>query len=224
MKRKFTVPLLAFLLLSTAGRGLALTEVEHVSRERAKALGVSFRTNVYGEAGTKVWMEFKPEGELKDIASAELQIFEGGKQIVRAPLSMTRSASNQVTVSFLADAAYLPESMLFMVSDNRGLGRTAYQFKVWDFIGPPPAAKKPARNVMPTYVTAEAVKNMPASKATLQDRGACYAVFKNAEGKQFVIGDPSSGPDLTRFIKSLEDGKTYNLPGAFLEYQKNHKP
>ncbi len=225
MKTMIHIPLLSFLFLAASSPCFALMEIEDVSTIRAKELGVSFRTNMNGQAGTKVWMEFKAQGALKTFSYAELEIIEGNRHLVTAPLLATRTSPNQVAVQFSADPAWLPGSVLMIVAElaDGGLGRVGYRFKVQEFIAPQPPPKKPTSRTMPTYVTADGIKAMPASRATLQDHGPCYGLFKNADGKQFVIGDPGSGPEVSQFLGTLEEGQTYDLPAAFLDYLKYSK-
>lgn len=68
------------------------------------------------------------------------------------------------------------------------------------------------------YGTSEAIKAMPACKASLELTGPCYSVFKTADGQWLTIGDPGSKPDVYEFLRSLTDGKSYEFPGSFLEY------
>jgi hypothetical protein len=46
--------------------------------------------------------------------------------------------------------------------------------------------------------------------------------FNANDGKVFVIGDPGSKPIVVHLLRSLEKGRTYALPAAFVEYQKGH--
>ena len=67
------------------------------------------------------------------------------------------------------------------------------------------------------YDSVAEIKAMPARKATLELRGPCYSIFRNTDGKQFVIGSPGSGDKVWGFLGTLEEGKTYELPKAFLD-------
>jgi hypothetical protein len=49
------------------------------------------------------------------------------------------------------------------------------------------------------------------------------AYFKGADGKGFFIGGEDSGTDVHRFLRTLEEDKTYELPNAFASYQKQKK-
>ena len=73
------------------------------------------------------------------------------------------------------------------------------------------------------YGTAEEVKAMPPAKATLELQGPCFSIFRAGDGKQFVIGNPGSGPAVWKFLGSLTEGQTYELPSAFLAHQQSDK-
>ena len=64
---------LIFLLMVACRPCLALQLNQDVSRERAKELGVTIRSNVDGENGGKVWLEFVPTGVLKSFTHAALK-------------------------------------------------------------------------------------------------------------------------------------------------------
>jgi hypothetical protein len=74
----------------------------------------------------------------------------------------------------------------------------------------------------PYYVTAGEIAAMAPCKGTLAARTPCSSVFSTADGKWFGIGDPGSGPEVSRFIASLDDGAVCSFPDAFVEYQKQH--
>jgi hypothetical protein len=81
----------------------------------------------------------------------------------------------------------------------------------------PPLASPPG----PIYETAEQIKAMPFCRAKVVDRGPCFVSLRTAGGKGFYLGSPNSNPDVTLFLETLKDGKTYVLPDAFLQYQKH---
>jgi hypothetical protein len=73
------------------------------------------------------------------------------------------------------------------------------------------------------YETVAEIKAMPTRKATLELRAPCYSIFRNADGKQFVIGSPGSGDEVWKFLGTLEEGKTYELPKVFLDHHATYK-
>ncbi len=266
-----------------------------VSRERAKELGVTIRSNPNGESGVRVWLEFQPKGVLKNFTRVELDITAGEKRLVDAVLQTTHPTADTVTAQFSADPAYLATSVLTIVVQDGERTRIGYQFKVKDFLEP--GVKADAGTAIPSYITAEQIKAMapvkatvehretytarlrtadgqqftlgsdrgaqevwhfvgtalkqgqtyelpgaflayqqrkfyvtaeevramPAGRATLELRGPCFSIFRGADGKQFVIGNPGSGPAVWKFLGTLEEGQTYELPGAFVDYHKRKK-
>jgi hypothetical protein len=110
----------------------------------------------------------------------------------------------------------------FVIGSERG------DQTVWHFVGT--ALKKGQTYEFPGafrdflkrkfYVTAEEVRAMPAVKATLEQRQPCSSIFRDAEGKQFVIGSPGSGPEVWQFLGTLQEEQTYDLPRAFLDYHQ----
>lgn len=105
-----------------------------VSRERAKELGVTIRSQTNGQSGIKVWLEFKTQGELKNFSHVNLDITAGEKWLVDAPLLTTRPSPESVVVFFSADPAYLATSVLTIVVQDGVRTRVGYQFKVKDFV------------------------------------------------------------------------------------------
>jgi len=81
-------------------------------------------------------------------------------------------------------------------------------------------AKKSAEAAIPDYETADQIKAMPSCKAMLEHDGTCVFTFRTADGKKFWIGSPASKQDVIQFLQSLKVGQTYELPKAFLDYQK----
>jgi hypothetical protein len=48
-------------------------------------------------------------------------------------------------------------------------------------------------------------------------------MFKSEDGKTFYIGSPEADVEVVHFVATLEKGKTYDLPKAFMQYQtKSH--
>jgi hypothetical protein len=72
----------------------------------------------------------------------------------------------------------------------------------------------------PAFDTAEKIKAMPPRKATVEHVGGHDSRLRTGEGKLFFIGSKEATPDVIQFIETLEEGKSYELPGVFLEFQK----
>ena len=129
----FHKPLPVFmLLLATARVCLADWLVEDVSFERAKELGATLRIQADGDAGTKVTLDFRADGSLKDFNGVELRVEAEGKSLVSAPLQVTRRV-DRASVHFSAASSQLPNSSLTIFVPG-GLGGEAYRFKLKDFV------------------------------------------------------------------------------------------
>ena len=73
------------------------------------------------------------------------------------------------------------------------------------------------------YEHAAQVSAMPPCSATAMEIGPCYAMFQTKDGRTFYIGSPGAETEVVHFVATLELGKTYDLPKAFLQYQNQDK-
>jgi hypothetical protein len=73
------------------------------------------------------------------------------------------------------------------------------------------------------YATAAELTAMPPRRATLVHAWNGEAYFKGADGKGFFIEGEDSGTDVDRFLRTLEEDKTYEFPDVFVSYQKPKK-
>jgi hypothetical protein len=132
------------MLLSLCTNSFGMMDIMDVSREQAKAWGVTIRTNLNGQAGVRVWMEFKPEGKFRQFRNVELHVGEGQNRVMSAILNDSPLSSGNLSVNFSVQPAYLAESTLMIVVDDHPLGGSGYRFKVKDFIEGPKAEVKVA--------------------------------------------------------------------------------
>ena len=128
------ISVLTFLLVAAAGQCFAMLAIEDVSTNRAKELGVTIRTNMNGQAGIQVQMEFKTDGELKKITYVELQIGDGENRIMSAPLLVSYPSPGRVAVRFSVYPAYLSKCRLTIAVYGGPKGDWGYRFKVKEFI------------------------------------------------------------------------------------------
>ena len=71
----------------------------------------------------------------------------------------------------------------------------------------------------PHFVMAGAIREMAPRTATFVHGWDGFGYFKTAAGNGFFLGGERAGKDVDRFLRTLEEGKTYELPDAFLKYQ-----
>jgi len=74
-----------------------------------------------------------------------------------------------------------------------------------------------------TYEYAAQVSAMPSCSAKVAERAPCYARLVTTGGCTVFIGSPGAGPEVARFVGTLEKGKTYRLPYAFMEFRKDQR-
>jgi hypothetical protein len=78
-----------------------------------------------------------------------------------------------------------------------------------------------AYQAAPHYATASEITEMAPCTATLVHEWNGSGYFKTVDGKGFFIGGERSGKDVDRFLRTLEEGKTYEFPGVFLKGQED---
>ncbi|MEQ2006225.1 MAG: hypothetical protein ABMA26_05460 [Limisphaerales bacterium] len=136
MKARFTLPLLASLLMASASPCFALMELEYVTKERAKALGVAVRSKPVGTS-IYVWLEFKTAGELQHFSHARLA-YAAGERSLSTTLLPDRPSPGSVVVFFTADPATLRDCEVTVAVHLGERTNVGHVFKMKDFIEPPP--------------------------------------------------------------------------------------
>ena len=71
-----------------------------------------------------------------------------------------------------------------------------------------------------TYEYAAQVLAMPSCHAKVVTRAPCYARLVTSGGGTMYIGSPGAGQEVARFVGTLEEGKSYFLPDAFMAFRK----
>src|SRR5262249_39647581 len=134
MKANFTTAAVAIFVLAPSPC-FALWDVETVSRERAKELGMEVRWKADGPNQVRVELEFKAEGELKGFSRIDLRSGEGNNLPGAAPQLEDRSKPGRAAVRFTAGRAHLDKITLRVMVPG-GLGGTVYQLRMKDFVRP----------------------------------------------------------------------------------------
>lgn len=112
----------------------ALEEIEFVSKERAKALGLKVTSNAAGPDAVRVVLEFEAKGELKDYSRVALEMQDEGKLLLSSTLREDKSAPGRVVVSFAADRTRLDQLTMKVVVQHSARGRTGHVIKVKEFV------------------------------------------------------------------------------------------
>ena len=110
-----------------------------LTQEAAKdKYGITMHTRKNGDAGIKVWLQFKKEGWLEKFTYAELRMEDRGKHIVSARLQPNpvhyRQSKDITTVSFSAASDQLAQCSFFVVCYGSNEGDVGYYLKVKDFL------------------------------------------------------------------------------------------
>ena len=138
MKTSLHLLVMTSVLVVAASQCLAFVRVEHVSKERAKELGVTIRSTLAHTNEAAVWLEFKAKGELNDFGRAILEIgviAAGERRVLSATLLPEHPTSDTVIVSFSADPAILPTCVVTVMVRGGPLAKSdAYAFRMRDFI------------------------------------------------------------------------------------------
>ncbi len=94
----------------------ALIEIELVSNDRAKALGLEIRSNAAGPDAVRVELEFETKGELKSYSRVDLEIQDGGKLLSSSTLREEKSKLGWFVVGFAADRSKLDTITLRVIA------------------------------------------------------------------------------------------------------------
>jgi hypothetical protein len=140
MRRAFVlvasiVSVLAVLLFIASRPCVAMMSIEHVSRERARELGLEIRSNAAGPGAARVELEFGAKGELKKYLRVDLLITEGEKSLLFATLREDPSRPGRAAVSCAADRGLLDKATLRVVV-GVPMDLAGYDIRVKDFVEP----------------------------------------------------------------------------------------
>lgn len=194
-------------------------ELEYVTNERAKALGVTIRSKPVGTS-VYVWLEFKATGELKHFSHAQLAFAADGRSLTTQLLPERRQPEG-VVLFFSADPETLRACEVTVAVHLGERSNVGHVFKLKDFIAPEAGAKKAGAAASPGYITAGQIQAMPPVKATVEHREEFTARLRTADGQQFTLGSDRGEQEVWHFVgTALKVGQTYDLPGAFLDYQQ----
>lgn len=133
---------LLFVFTLLANQCFALISIGDLTKEKAKAkekYGITMHARKNGDAGIKVWLEFKKEGWLEKFTYAELRMVDSeGKHLISAQLQPNpvhhRQPKEITTVAFSVDADQLEQCSFLLVCYNSNEGDVGYFLKAKDFL------------------------------------------------------------------------------------------
>ena len=133
MKTTLGISVLTLLLVTPPSVCFALMSIEHVSKERAKELGMEIRTKQAGPDGARIELEFETKGELKKYIRVDLEIHDGEKWLLSSTLRAEQSKPGRVVASFAADRAILDKITLRVVT-GAPMDMSGHELRVKDFV------------------------------------------------------------------------------------------
>ncbi|HEY4261853.1 MAG TPA: hypothetical protein VGM98_16905 [Schlesneria sp.] len=131
---------LLFVFTLLANQCLAMISIGVLTKEKAKEkYGITMHARKNGDAGIKVWLEFKKEGWLEKFTYAELRMVDSeGKHLISAQLRPNpvhhRQPEEITTVAFSVDADQLEKCSFLVVCYNSNEGDVGYVLKAKDFL------------------------------------------------------------------------------------------
>ncbi|MFO0968687.1 MAG: hypothetical protein U0793_24280 [Gemmataceae bacterium] len=134
MRMVIKILAVATLLVGIPSRCFAVWDVEIVTKERAKELGMEFRATAAGPKHVAVELEFTPVGELKNFSRVDLVLGKGDKTELIAPLREDRSKPGRVVVRFTAERTHLDKLTLRVMVPGM-LGGSIHEVPVKEFVG-----------------------------------------------------------------------------------------
>jgi hypothetical protein len=114
-----------------------MEEFEIVTKERAKALGLSLTSQASGPDSVRVRLEFEKQGELKEYSRIELKQFNGDKLLLSVTLKEGESKSGRVIVGFVAARSNLSTLSLEIIAKDASGSRVRYVLPMKDFVAKP---------------------------------------------------------------------------------------
>jgi hypothetical protein len=139
MRTIFKIAVAVLLLLAPSLPAFAMISVGELSKEEAKELGITMKYGKNGDAGIRVWLEFKKEGFLEKFSYAEMRMKDAnGNHLVSAMLLPRPMVHGQpediVSVAFSVEAGQLENCAFMVVAYGSTRGDVGYWLNVEDFI------------------------------------------------------------------------------------------
>jgi hypothetical protein len=132
----------SYLLTLESMSAATMEEYEIVTKERAKALGLSITSQAEGPDAVRVSLEFEKQGELKEYKHVELKQFDGDKLLLSVTLKEGESKPGRMIVGFVSTRSNLTTLSLEIVAKDRG-SRVRYVLPVKDFVTKPEGLTQP---------------------------------------------------------------------------------
>ena len=132
-------PLVRFLtavliLAATSSVCSALEEIEIVTKERAKELGLEIRAGAAGPQAVRIELEFEAKGELQNYTRVALEMRDGERLITSSTLKEEPAKAGRMVVGFAADRASLGKIELKIVTQESPRSRSGHILRMHEFV------------------------------------------------------------------------------------------
>ena len=85
------------------------------------------------------------------------------------------------------------------------------------------ATESPEETIL-CYDTAERVSAMRRCEAEVEEIFSCCVRMRLSDGSRIWIGSPATTSEVLSFLPTLEEGRNYTFPDAFLAWQDRQHP
>lgn len=130
-------------ILSESMAAAVMEEVEIVSKERAKALGLSITSQADGPEDVRVSLAFEKRGELKEYNRVELKQVNGNKLLLSVTLKEDESKPGRVIVGFVVARSNLDTVSLVIKAKDASGSRVRYVLPMKDLVTKPEGLTQP---------------------------------------------------------------------------------
>lgn len=127
----------AVFLVAVPSACLAMMDLETVSKERAKELGLEIRATAAGPDAVRIVLEFAKKGQLLSYHRVALEVRDGGKLLVSSTMkdeTPQGKDASRVVVGFAADRTALDKLTLRVVTNHSPRSWTGYDIRVKEFV------------------------------------------------------------------------------------------
>lgn len=85
------------------------------------------------------------------------------------------------------------------------------------------ATESPVETIL-CYDTAERIAAMSRCEAEVEETFSCCVRMRTSDGSRIWIGSPATTSEVLNFLPTLEAGRNYTFPDAFLDWQETQQP
>lgn len=112
----------------------AMAEIQPVSPEKSKKLGVTVRTQPSANEDLMVIVEFKKQGEMKEFRWANVELARNGKRVIASAVQPREMEKDVVRFDLYMDPEAGKDTTITIFVYNRARTGIGYSLKLRDFL------------------------------------------------------------------------------------------